>query len=153
MYRKGVAIIILNSNNQILLVNLMSFEKRFFAIPGGGIEVGESNKEAIVREVYEELGLSSDKFMIVKEAKLPISFKFSKGPRIMHGKEYIGQTKHYFLAKFLGNDSDINIKLNTLEVRKYIWANYEDLHKYLLFDGQLEATVSILNDLQFKINT
>ena len=38
MYRKGVSALIMNKNKELLLVNLMSFEEKYFAIPGGGLE-------------------------------------------------------------------------------------------------------------------
>ncbi len=63
----------------------------------------------------------------------------------MHGKTYIGQDRHYYLVKFHGNESDI--KINTTEVRKYLWANYTDLSKYLLFEEQLETTQSLIKEL------
>jgi ADP-ribose pyrophosphatase YjhB (NUDIX family) len=41
MYRKGVAAIILNDKNQILLVNLITFKEDCYSIPGGGKEQNE----------------------------------------------------------------------------------------------------------------
>ena len=64
MYRKGVVAIILNQNNEILLVNLILFEKIFFAIPGGGIDVNETKIE------------------IIKESSFPIKFRFNINPLI-----------------------------------------------------------------------
>ena len=77
MYRKGVAAIILNLDNEILLVNLTSFEKHFFAIPGGGIDKGETKVEAIKRELFEELGIKENSLEIIKESRFPIKFKFN----------------------------------------------------------------------------
>jgi hypothetical protein len=42
MYRKGVSALIINNKNEFLLVNIESFEERFFAILGGGIEESET---------------------------------------------------------------------------------------------------------------
>ncbi len=53
MYRVGVAAIILNKSNQILTVNLVSFDEIYYAIPGGGLENGESLKDALLREIKE----------------------------------------------------------------------------------------------------
>lgn len=63
----------------------------------------------------------------------------------MHGVEYVGQERQFFLVKFLGSDSEI--KLAEDEVRKYVWSSYEDLGKYLLFEGQLESTQTMLAEL------
>jgi hypothetical protein len=67
----------------------------------------------------------------------------------MHGVEYIGQERTFFLVKFLGENQDI--KLAEDEVRKYIWADYDDLNKYLLFEGQLESTQEKLKELLYEV--
>lgn len=145
MYRKGVAAIILNEKNEILLVNLTSFESHFFSIPGGGIDKDEKKVDTIKRELYEELGIKPGMINILKESKIPIKFDFKINPLIRDNIEYIGQTKYYFLIKYTGKDSDI--KIDKKEVRKYIWCNYENLDKYLLFDNQLADTKRIILDL------
>ncbi len=145
MYRKGVATIILNQNNEILLVNLTSFEKIFFAIPGGGIDVNETKIETIKRELFEELGIKNDNIEIIKESSFPIKFRFKINPLIRDGHKYIGQIKYYFLIRYKGADSDI--KIDKKEVRKYIWCKYKDLNKYLLFENQLDDTKKIIFDI------
>ncbi len=45
MYRKGVSALIVNKNQEFLLVNLESFEHRFFAVPGGGVVENEALEE------------------------------------------------------------------------------------------------------------
>ena len=52
--RDSALCIILNSNNEICL--LYSRARNYFAIPGGGIEPGESLLEALNREILEETG-------------------------------------------------------------------------------------------------
>jgi ADP-ribose pyrophosphatase YjhB (NUDIX family) len=52
MYRKGVSALIINKNDEFLLVNLKSFEEKYFAIPGGGVEQGETLEDAVYRERY-----------------------------------------------------------------------------------------------------
>lgn len=54
MYRTGTSALIINKEEKLLLVNLESFEERFFAIPGGGLDEGEALEEAAYREIKEE---------------------------------------------------------------------------------------------------
>jgi 8-oxo-dGTP pyrophosphatase MutT (NUDIX family) len=145
MYRQGVSVLILNDKQEILLVNLTSFEHYFFAIPGGGIDGEESLEDTVYREVKEELGIDKELLQMVGRAENSSRFNFKTSPRVMHGVEYVGQERHFFLVKFLGQDSDI--KLAEDEVRKYVWSNYQDLDKYLLFEGQLEITQQMLKEL------
>lgn len=70
MYRKGVSALILDNQNQILLVNLTSFDDHFYAIPGGGLEAGEAPEAAVIREIKEELGINEELLEIVGKAAI-----------------------------------------------------------------------------------
>lgn len=139
MYRKGVSALIINSNNEFLLVNLISFEERYFAIPGGGLEDGETLEDAVYREVQEELGITANSLELVGKSDLPLQVIF-KTPKInKKGEEYAGSERYFFGFKFIGNNNEI--KLQEDEVRDYKWVSFADLNKYLLFDNQLNETV------------
>lgn len=62
MRRRSTALVV--RNGRILLVKMRSFEREFYALPGGGIEDGESAGEAAVRELKEECGVDG---RVVKE--------------------------------------------------------------------------------------
>lgn len=42
--------------DKILLIKRVKANLSYFVIPGGGVEAGESNEEALIRECREELG-------------------------------------------------------------------------------------------------
>jgi len=65
MFRKGVSVLIVNKKNEFLLVNLESFEDKYFSILGGGVKQGETLEKAVYREVYEELGIRQKDLQIV----------------------------------------------------------------------------------------
>ena len=56
MQKRAVAIII--KDNKVLLIRRVKEGKEYFVFPGGGVEQGESDKQAVVREIKEELGLN-----------------------------------------------------------------------------------------------
>lgn len=55
MKQRARAIII--KENKILLINRVKKDDNYWVFPGGGIEPGESKKDAVARECKEELGL------------------------------------------------------------------------------------------------
>ncbi len=144
MYRKGVAAIILNDKNQILLVNLKTFDSKSFSIPGGGSEEGESDIDTLKRELLEELGIESSMIEVIKKSSILYKFNF-KSITIKDGKKYKGQEKVCFLVKYNGTNKDI--KISKEEIRKYVWSDYKDLDKYLLFEEQLESIQFFIKDL------
>lgn len=149
MYRKGVSAFILNQHNELLLVNLISFEEKYFAIPGGGVEEGESLEDAVYREIQEELGINKDSLELIGKGNTPLQFSF-KAPKIKEGVEYIGSERHFFCFKFTGDDGQI--KLQEEEVRMFKWVSKDELNMYLLFERQLEDTLDKLIEIfpQFK---
>lgn len=149
MYRKGVSALITNSKDEFLIVNLNSFEEQFFAIPGGGVEEGESLEEAAYREIKEELGINAKSLELIGKGEAPLQFTF-KTPKIREGVEILGSERHFFGFKFTGDDDEI--KLQEDEVRAYRWVSFTELDKFLLFDNQLAETSEKLVELfpQFK---
>ena len=66
-YRKGVGIIIVNSDLQFFLGKRIGADAWQF--PQGGIDEGETPEDALYRELYEETGLERDKIEILDKSK------------------------------------------------------------------------------------
>lgn len=148
MFRKGVSALIVNEKNEFLLVNLTSFEDKYFAIPGGGVEQGEVLEKAVYREIYEELGIRQKDLQIVGQSNIPLRFRFKVIKLNRDGVECEGSERYFFGFKFIGNEGDIKLQEN--EIRFYKWVSYENLKDYLLFDNQLvETTEKILELFSF----
>jgi len=144
MYRKGISALIVNEKNEFLLVNLISFEEKYYAIPGGGLEEGETLEKTSYREINEELGIEEEYLDLVGISSNPIKYNFIV-PKIKEGKKYIGSERHFFAFRFNGSDEDI--KLAQDEVRAYKWVHLSDLNKYLLFESQLDDTIEKIKEL------
>ncbi|MCX6713841.1 MAG: NUDIX domain-containing protein [Candidatus Vogelbacteria bacterium] len=136
---------IMNNKNEFLLVNLESFEDKYFAIPGGGVEGEESLEDAVYREIQEELGISSQSLEPVGVCKESLQFRFKTKKLYRNDVEYDGSERYFFGFKFKGDESEI--KLQEGEIRSYKWVSYENLKDYLLFDNQLKDTQEKLLEL------
>lgn len=145
MLRKGVSALIVNSRSEFLLVNLESFENHFFAVPGGGLDDGESVNDAIYREIQEELGIARQSLLFVGVCKEPLRFKFKTKKLYRNGTEFDGSERYFFGFRFIGSNDEIKLKKD--EIRSYRWVSFEKLKDYLLFDNQLEETQEKLLEL------
>ncbi|MFH1422057.1 MAG: NUDIX domain-containing protein [Planctomycetota bacterium] len=145
MYRKGVSAIIINKNDEFLLVNLKSFEDKYFAIPGGGVEQGETLEDAVYREIYEELNIEKKSLQFVGQSNITIKFKFKVIKMIRDGKDYEGSERYFFGFRFVGANNEIKPKDG--EVRFYKWVPFVRLKDYLLFDEQLKDTQEKIKEI------
>lgn len=145
LFRKGVSALIVNKNKELLLVNLQVFEERFFAVPGGGLDEGETLEDAVYREIKEELGILKESLDMTGRCKEPVRLLFKTKKLTRSGVEYDGMERFFFGFNFMGDDSEI--VLQPEEIRAYKWVAFADLKNYLLFDNQLEDTATKLLEL------
>ena len=109
LYRQNVACIIVdedypNTNN--IFIGKRKDMKNVWQFPQGGIDEGENAKEALIRELGEEVGLKSENIEIV--ASCPMWFQYNF-PNFRWGN-YIGQQQKYFLIKTDKKNIDIHMK-------------------------------------------
>ena len=127
LYRPNAGIIIFNGQGKLLWCKRKTGDGWQF--PQGGIDEGESPEQAIIRETYEEVGLNEDKINIIKENDRWINYDVPKNkiPKYfsLNNRRFRGQTQKWFLAEFLGEDSDINLNLHSqIEFTEWTWSSY-----------------------------
>jgi len=125
-YRPNVAMIIVSSNypeqKEIFIAERSDFSN-VWQFPQGGIDKGEEVKEALFREMEEEIGTKDAS--IVAEYPEWISYDFpSKIASTM--KPYKGQTQCYFLMK-LGADAKINLDTEHPEFKSYKFISVSEI--------------------------
>lgn len=119
-YRQGNMACIINADGNILLCKrATALPQKHWQMPQGGVDEGEGEEQALLRELCEELGTNS--FEIIKRIpethkyKITDSFRFSTN----------GQKIRPWIVRFIGNDADI--KLDERELVDFQWVAPEQL--------------------------
>ena len=131
-YRPNVAAIVLSSGYPAetkLFIGLRSDMKDVWQFPQGGIDEDESPKDALFRELDEEIG--TDNIEIVSEYP---DWKYYDFPdSVAKNKKlynYDGQKQRYYLVR-VKNDSEINIKTEHPEFSEYKFVKFENVFDYI----------------------
>ncbi len=131
-YRPNVAAIIVSSKYPFkseIFIASRSDIKDSWQFPQGGIDKGETPKEALFRELKEEIGTNS--IEIVAEYPKWVSYDF---PNIIAKKMYPfdGQIQKYFLVR-LKKDAKIDLDTKHPEFDNYKFVNYKDVFNYVVY--------------------
>jgi len=126
--RKGVGIVLLNKENKIFVAKRIDNPKNFWQMPQGGVDEDENYYEAALRELKEETSIESVKFIHEINEKLTYILPDHLIGIIWKGR-FKGQTQKWFIMRFIGNESEINIKTINPEFLDWKWVDLEDLPK------------------------
>tara|TARA_B100000965_G_scaffold350682_1_gene324730 strand:- start:926 stop:1399 length:474 start_codon:yes stop_codon:yes gene_type:complete len=124
--RKGVGVVLLNKNNQIFVARRIDNPSDFWQMPQGGIDKGENPLDAAYRELNEETSIKSVKLIQEVEGEITYNLPDNLLGIIWKGK-FKGQTQKWFIMRFLGEDSEINLKTKYPEFLEWKWINLENI--------------------------
>ena len=120
-----------NQKNKIFVAKRIDNPKNFWQMPQGGIDEGEDFLSAAYRELKEETSIT--KVELIKELDGFITYELPDHLLgiIWKGK-YKGQKQKWFIMKFTGEDSEINIKTKKPEFLEWKWIDLESLTKVVV---------------------
>ncbi|OIQ90605.1 RNA pyrophosphohydrolase [mine drainage metagenome] len=125
-YRPGVGIVLLNTADQVFVGRRRKTKGKSWQMPQGGIDEGEAPRDAVFRELKEEIG--TDQAEIVAESE---RWLFYDLPPDLVGKawrgRWRGQRQKWFVMRFKGKDQDIDIKRHHAEFSDWKWVALDDL--------------------------
>ena len=145
-FRSGVGIAVLNKDNKIFVAKRIDNPKNFWQMPQGGVDDGEDYLTAAYRELEEETSIKEVE--VIKELDELITYELPKKLLgiIWNGK-YRGQEQKWFLMRFLGKDSDINIKTKNPEFCEWKWIEIDNLTDQVV-NFKLHVYESVKKDLK-----
>ena len=119
-HRAGVGIVLLNDRG-LVFVGRRGDTPGAWQMPQGGIDRGETPREAAIRELKEETG--TDKVALIAESRGWLSYDLPPAiaARVWGGR-YRGQRQKWFVFRFTGTDADIDIASAHPEFDAWKWA-------------------------------
>ena len=101
--------LIFNREGKLLLVKSPKWFGKF-VIPGGHIELGETAKDALKREINEEVGLDIEDIEFIQYQDAIYSSEFAK-------------KKHFLFLEFAAKCENDKVTIDNEEITEYRWAD------------------------------
>ena len=122
--RTGVGIAVLNSQNKVFVGKRKDNPFDKWQMPQGGVNPNEPLLQAMQRELLEETSIKN--IEVLKEFDQWLEYELPENliGKIWKGK-YRGQKQKWFVVKFLGDDSEININTKNAEFMEWKWIDID----------------------------
>lgn len=107
-YRRGVGAVLFNGDGLVFVARRIDTPGDAWQLPQGGVDDGEKPRQAVLRELAEEIG--TDKAEVLAKSRCWHTYEL---PEHLLGKvwggRYRGQRQRWFALRFLGRDADIDL--------------------------------------------
>jgi len=129
--RIGVGVIVLNNKNKIFVGKRKDNPVNKWQMPQGGINENENFLAAMKRELNEETSIKSIK--ILKELDEWFEYELPKNLLgIVWKGKFRGQKQKWFIVRFAGEESEINLKTENPEFIEWKWIEMNELPKVIV---------------------
>lgn len=127
-YRPCVGVMLVNQDGDVFVGQRIDNPGPAWQMPQGGIDKGETPREAALRELWEETGVTADLVAVEAETKdwVPYDLPLDLIGKLWKGR-YRGQEQKWFLMRFKGTDADVNIATEHQEFSRWRWLPADEL--------------------------
>ena len=145
-YRPAAGVMLINRENKVFVGQRLDSTLEAWQMPQGGLDEGEDPVDGALRELEEETGIPRTQIEILARCPGELTYDL---PDDLVGKlwkgRWRGQRQTWLLARFLGDDKDVNIATADPEFRAWKWAEPAELpamivpFKKTLYEQVLDA--------------
>jgi len=132
-YRRGVGVMLLNREGKVFVGARIDNTDEAWQMPQGGIDEGEEPWATALRELEEETGIRPH--LVERIAECPERLKYRLPDEligVIWKEPWVGQDQDWYLARFLGRDSDVNIATKHPEFREWKWIDPAQLPELIV---------------------
>ena len=148
--RIGVGVIVLNNNNDVFVGKRKDNPGNKWQMPQGGVDEGEDYITAMKRELVEETSIKNIKILRQIEHMYEYELPENLIGIIWKGK-YRGQKQKWFITRFLGKDSEINLNTKHPEFIDWKWINPKNLPEVIV-DFKKNLYLNLLKEISLVID-
>jgi putative (di)nucleoside polyphosphate hydrolase len=125
-YRPCVGIMLINDEGRVFAGKRIDQTVEGWQMPQGGIDEGETPRAAALRELMEETGTGKAEIL----GELPDWLFYDLPPHLVgvaFKGRFKGQKQKWFLMRFTGHDTDIDLFAHEPEFSEFKWFDLDEI--------------------------